>query len=255
MARTARTLPGLSVEKAPVAEQKPVAAPPGPPDSLTDVAYRHIKAAIVNGSLPPSLLASEQQIASRLGMSRTPVHQAMSRLEQDGWIRMLPRRGLQIAPISPTDMYDVYETLLALEVTAVGRMAARQRAADDATLVQFEQACSEGEDALRRGDLQAWADADSRFHTLLIESCGNAHLARLGRSVLEHAQRARQITLKLRPRPVSSNEDHRAILLDIRKGDVAGARARMHAHRSRGMDVLLPILEAMAMRPTFLDGS
>lgn len=251
MARPKKTLPAIPSDSEPVADGAVVVNA----ESLTGVAYRKIKAAILDGSLSPGLLASEQQVATRLTMSRTPVHQAMVRLEQDGWIRLLPRRGLQIAPISPTDMNDVYEALLALEVAAVGRLASRPLQERDPALAKLEQACKDGEAALGREDLAAWAAADARFHTLLVDFSGNVHIARLARSVLEHAQRARQVTLKLRPRPSSSNDDHRAILDAIRASDPSLARARMQAHRERGMQVLLPILDALAMKSSFLDGT
>lgn len=224
-------------------------------ESLTDIAYRKIKAAVLDGALPPGLMASEQQIATRLAMSRTPVHHAIVRLEQDGWIQLLPRRGLQIAPISPADIHDVYETLLVLEVAAAGRLATLALRDGDPALAALETACEDAEAALTKGDLSEWLAADARFHTLLVEASGNRHITRLARSMLDYAQRARQVTLKLRPHPASSNEDHRAILAALRAGDDALARERMRAHRSHGMAVLLPILEALAVNSSFLHGT
>jgi DNA-binding GntR family transcriptional regulator len=246
MARPTRVLP-------PTTEAAPPATTPSEP--LADVAYARIKAAILDGSLPPGLLASEQQIAARLAMSRTPVHEAIVRLVQEGWIEMLPRRGVMIAGISAADMHDVYEALMALEVAAVGRLAARAASGDDAVLQSLEQVCEDAETALAADDLIAWAAADDRFHVLLAELSGNRHIHRLARLLMEQVQRARALTLKLRPRPSASNADHRAVLAAIRKGDQAMACERMRAHRQRGMDVLLPILEALATRPNFLDGN
>jgi DNA-binding GntR family transcriptional regulator len=251
MARPKRILPSTAEGSRSV----DAATDPAGGESLTDLAYRKIKAAILEGALPPGLMASEQQIATRLAMSRTPVHHAIVRLEQDGWIQLLPRRGLQIAPISPADMHDVYETLLVLEVAAAGRLASLGLRDGDPALVAIETACLEGEAALTKGDLSAWLAADARFHTLVVESSGNRHITRLARSMLEYAQRARQVTLKLRPHPSSSNEDHRAILAALKAGDEALARERMRAHRSRGMAVLLPILEALSVNAAFLHGS
>jgi DNA-binding GntR family transcriptional regulator len=245
MSRPKRTLPSTPDDHTDPANGEP----------LTELAYRKIKSAILDGALPPSLLASEQQIATRLAMSRTPVHQAIVRLVEEGWIELLPRRGVQISPISAADMHDVYEALLALEVAAVGRLAGRGFVENDPTIAALEQACDDAEAALERGDLPAWSTADARFHTLLVDSSGNRHLARLTRSVSEQAQRARQLTLKLRPRPSSSNADHRAILEALKAGDQDLARERMRAHRERGMAVLLPILDALATKPKFLDGN
>lgn len=242
MSRPTRTLPPTPVGLTEAGTGEP----------LTDIAYRRIKAAILDGALPPSLLASEQQLASRLAMSRTPVHQAIVRLEQEGWIELLPRRGVMIAPISATDMHDIYEALLALEVAAVRRLTSWGAPDSDPTLAALEQACDDADVALEKGDLSAWAAADDRFHASLVDLSGNRHITRLARVVMEQAQRARLLTLKLRPRPSASNADHRAILQAIKARDPDLACERMRAHRQRGMDVLLPILEALSTKPSFL---
>ena len=242
MSRPSRTLPPIPVGLIETGTGEP----------LTDIAYRKIKAAILDGALPPSLLASEQQIASRLEMSRTPVHQAIVRLEQEGWIKLLPRRGVLIAPISSSDMHDVYEALLALEVAAVRRLTSGGALDSDPTLSALEQICDDGDAALVQGDLPAWAAADDRFHAALVDLSGNRHITRLARSVMEQAQRARLLTLKLRPYPGASNADHRAIVQAIKTSDPDLACERMRAHRQRGMDVLLPILEAISTKTGFL---
>ena len=243
MARAIRILP-------PTASDSAAKPPIGEP--LADVAYFRVKAAIVEGALPPGLLASEQQIASRLGMSRTPVHQALVRLEQEGWMEVIPRRGVRVAPISPNDMRDIYDALLALEVAAVGRLSLQSSHESETTLLTLEKVCDEADKALERHDLLGWAAADDRFHTLLVDSSGNRHIARLARSVMEQVQRARLLTLKLRPRPSASNADHRSILEAIKTHDSALACDRMRAHRQRGIDVLIPILEALSTHSQFL---
>jgi DNA-binding GntR family transcriptional regulator len=242
MSRPTRTLPPTSVDLTEAGTGEP----------LTDIAYRRIKAAILEGALPPSLLASEQQIATRLAMSRTPVHQAIVRLHQEGWIELQPRRGVIIAPISASDMHDIYEALLALEVAAVRRLTSLGAPDSDPMLLALEKACDDGDAALEKGDLQAWAAADDRFHASLVDLSGNRHITRLVRVVMEQAQRARLLTLKLRPRPSASNADHRAILQAIRVGDPDLACECMRLHRQRGMDVLLPILEAISTDKSFL---
>ena len=243
MSRPSRTLPPTPVGLSQAQTAEP----------LTDMAYRRIKAAILDGSLPPSLLASEQQIATRLAMSRTPVHQAIVRLEQEGWVELLPRRGVMIAPISAPDMHDVYEALLALEVAAVRRLTSWGAPQSDPTLSALEKSCDDGDAALKNGDLTAWAAADDRFHASLVDLSGNRHITRLARAVMEQAQRARLLTLKLRPLPSVSNADHRAILQAIKAAEPDLACERMRAHRQRGMDVLLPILEALSTKTSFLN--
>lgn len=246
MARTPRTLPTFACLEGVIAETGS--------EPLTDVAYRRIKAAILDGGLPPGLQAAEQQIAVQLGMSRTPVHMAIVRLQHEGWITLSARRGLVIAPIVPEDIQHIYETLMALEGTAVARLARRPAGIEDGVDLRITQACEATERALEHDDLAAWSHADGRFHDLLVEASGNPHLARLARFVMEQAQRARNLTLRLRPRPTISNADHRLILERILARDEVGARAALDAHRTRGIQTLVPILTAISQPSRFLSG-
>lgn len=214
-------------------------------ESNTELAYRVIKAGIIDGSLPPGTSVSEQQLATRLNMSRTPVHQALVRLEQEGWLKVNSRRGVQVAPILASEMGDIYETLMALEGAAVRRLAQRPAGPDDGTDSQLTTACGEAQAALERGDLTAWAIADNEFHTLLMHACGNPRLAHQASSVMEQAHRARLLTVRLRPWPSSSNDDHRRIVDAIIDRDPAGARAALESHRQHGIDTLIPVIEAM----------
>ncbi len=221
-------------------------------EPLAEIAYRRIKAAILDGSLPPGLQAAEQQIATQLGMSRTPVHMAIVRLQHEGWIDLSARRGLVIAPIVPDELHHVYETLMALEGTAVARLARRPEGDADGIDARIAAACEATEAALTQDDLTAWSDADGEFHHLLVETSGNPHLAQMARFVMEQAQRARNLTIRLRPRPEASNADHRLILQRILARDPGGARAALEAHRTRGIETLVPILAAMAQPRKFL---
>ena len=77
--------------------------------SLVDDAYRVLKNAIRENVFPPGYHGSEQEIASRLGMSRTPVHEAVIRLQEEGLVRVLTKRGVLICTVSPDDMREIYE--------------------------------------------------------------------------------------------------------------------------------------------------
>jgi DNA-binding GntR family transcriptional regulator len=215
-------------------------------ETQAELAYRKVKMAILDGGLPPGFQASEQQLALRLNMSRTPVHQAIVRLEAEEWLELSPRRGVRIASIDADEMRDVYETLMALEGAAVSKLANRPIDADDPTDAALRAACLACVTALAADDLRAWAEADHEFHTLLVDVSGNRRLARLARTVSEQAHRARLLTVRLRPRPDASNADHQAILDAIVNRDPGTARAALELHRRRGIETLVPILEALA---------
>nr|WP_180204865.1 GntR family transcriptional regulator [Pseudomonas sp. SbOxS1]NYU04864.1 GntR family transcriptional regulator [Pseudomonas sp. SbOxS1] len=210
---------------------------------LSDVAYKKIKDAILVCALAPGSKHSEQQLAAYLDFSRTPVHQAVVRLEQEGWLTFLPRKGVAISTVTAEEMAHVYEILMSLESLGVVRLASRPKDIDDGVDLQLEQARLDGEKALENHDLQGWARADDRFHTLFVDSSGNPLLSRLAANVREKAHRARLLTLDKRPLPLRSNQDHKEILDAIIRREPELARAALEAHRTRGMNTLLPILQ------------
>ena len=201
--------------------------------SLVDEAYRALKASILDGTLPPGHQAVEKQIALQLSMSRTPVHEAVIKLENEGFLRVLPRRGVQIHRISAEDMQETYDVIIALEGMAAALIARRTKEAAAATIAAMSMATDDMEQALRDEDLRTWAAADDRFHRTLIGDCGNGRLARLAATATDQAQRARLATLRMRERPTRSVDEHREILDALRRADAFAARAAVERHRYR----------------------
>ena len=97
---------------------------------VTD-AYVRLKNEIRENRLPPGFQAPEPEIAERLGMSRTPVREALIRLEAEGLVELIPRRGARVMPISPTDMAEIYDLLTALEPLAARLVANRKPTAEE----------------------------------------------------------------------------------------------------------------------------
>ncbi len=212
-----------------------------PTTSLVDAAYEQIRQRILDNLWPPGHRALEQEVALALGMSRTPVREALVRLQGEGLVEVVPRHGMRVLPVSPTDMQEIYEILTALECMAA-ELLARRRPSDEelAPLVQATQAMDE---ALARDDLDAWAKADEQFHAQLVALAGNK---RLQTTVLNHwdrAHRARMFTLRLRPKPVNSTREHMALVERLRAGDAEGAARENRAHRERASRELVVIFE------------
>lgn len=224
------------------------AAAPAARPSLVEGAYLALKEAIRNAVFAPGYQGSEGEIAAQLGMSRTPVHEAIIRLQEEGLVRVLPRRGVLVSAISPADMREIYEVVIALETASAELLAEkpaaeRGRIADELDAVNGAMAA-----ALAREDLVAWAEADGQFHRILVERSGNGRLFRMFASIMDQSHRARMLTLRLRPKPSLSIEEHRAIAAAVREGDAAAARDRAKAHRARARDQLLPLIAALGMR-------
>ena len=216
--------------------------------SLVDDAYAALKEAIRENTFPPGYQGSEQEIATRLGMSRTPVHEAVIRLQEEGLVRVLPRRGVVVCGLSADDMREIYDVMIALEAAAAELLAGKPKGERRTFVAEMESLNALMKTALADDDLSAWARADGRFHQLMIERCGNGRLARMVHTIMDQSHRARMLTLRLRPKPVGSVAEHRAILDAIRDGDAARAGERAKRHRARARDQLLPLLDELGMR-------
>lgn len=212
-----------------------------PTISMVDAAYEQIRRRILDNVWPPGHRALEQEVALALGMSRTPVREAMVRLRNEGLVEVVPRHGMRVLPVSPTDMREIYQILTALECTAAELVAAQSRG--EAELAPLVEATAAMDRALQTGDLDAWAQADERFHASLIEMAGNRQLAATVWNYWDRAHRARMFTLKLRPKPVNSTREHTDLVARLRAGDAAGASHVNRAHRERASDELLAIFE------------
>lgn len=127
---------------------------------LVEHAYREIKRCILGNVFKPNRRILEQDLAQRLGMNRTPVREAVIRLEKEVLVEVMPRRGMRILPVSPDDMREIHDVLACLEARAAQRLAERHpSAAEIAPPTEALDAMIAGLDA---DDLTAWAAADDR---------------------------------------------------------------------------------------------
>jgi DNA-binding GntR family transcriptional regulator len=216
--------------------------------SLVEDAYRALKDAIRNNVFPPGYQGSEQEIALRLGMSRTPVHEAIIRLQEDGLVRVLSKRGVTVCPLAPEDIREIYEVIIAIEAMAAELLAALPDEERHLVATELEEATSDMEQALRDDDLLTWASADDLFHRILVERCGNSRIRRIAQTVTDQAHRARMLTLRLRSRPTGSVAAHRDIIAAIRKGKAAEAHQQARQHRIGARDELVPLIVSVGIK-------
>jgi DNA-binding GntR family transcriptional regulator len=209
--------------------------------SLVDSAYEQIRQRMLDNAWPPGYRALEQEVAETLGMSRTPVHEALLRLHNEGLVEVIPRHGMRVLPVSPNDMREIYQILTALECMAAELLASRKPAEKD--LKPLIDATKAMDKALKANDLEAWAAADERFHAQLVELAGNRQLQATVLNYWDRAHRARMFTLRLRPKPVNSTKEHMQMVERLRAGDAAGAAAVTRAHRERASRELVAIFE------------
>jgi DNA-binding GntR family transcriptional regulator len=210
--------------------------------SMAETAYEQLKRKILRGELAPGAQFLEEELAVTLGMSRTPVREAAVRLEQEGFVEIVPRRGFRVTSLSKRAVREINEVLECLEIQAAERLAARRTPED---LKLLEGAVGRMDAALEAEDPQAWAQADYEFHTLLIELCGNQHLAEVARNFLDKAHRFRLLTQPLRAKPVYSNVNHAAVVEAVRRNDPQTAQDIHRAHKRRWARELSDLLERL----------
>jgi DNA-binding GntR family transcriptional regulator len=199
--------------------------------SAADRAHRFVRDAIMRGELAPGTMLSENDLAGRLGMSRTPVRSALSRLQDEGWLTIYPQRGALVRELSDDEVREVGDVRNALESAGILRSAAadRERVAGElaANLEQQEQ-------ALADGDLAAFATLATRFHRTFVEMAHNGVMLEIydrlqDRQYLSIARSAARISGD----PAQVIAEHRVLLDDARRGDWAAFATHLHDHQSR----------------------
>ncbi|GAA4338408.1 GntR family transcriptional regulator [Pigmentiphaga soli] len=218
---------------------KSEAAPDADVPTLVEQAYKAMRQRILDNVWQPGFQALEQELALQLGMSRTPVREAVIRLQNEGLVEVIPRRGVRVLPVSSQDMEEIYAILTALECLAAETVARRKPSSQE--LKPLRDATTRMEKALARNDLEAWARADEDFHYALVSLSGNRHLLSAVMGYRDRVYRARMFTLRLRPPPVHSTREHLALVQRLADGDAVGAARVNREHRQRASRELVGI--------------
>ena len=143
---------------------------------LRDVVFHTLRQAILRGELKPGERLMEIHLAQKLGVSRTPVREAMRKLELEGLVRMIPRKGAVVAEITISDLEDVLEVRMALEELAV-KLACKMLTPEQ--IEEIGSLADEFEQTLYGEDVGACAQADMRFHEAIYEATGNGRLVQI----------------------------------------------------------------------------
>ncbi len=209
--------------------------------SNTQRAVHDLRGMILSGQLAAGTDHLESELAEHLGMSRTPIREAALMLESKGLLEMRPRKGVRILPISPDDMCEIYDILTELESLAAQKAA--EAGYGDDELVPLAQSIDRMDNATKSEDLESWAEADDTFHRELVRLGGNTRVEKIVEMMSDQVTRARAATLYVRPLPLKSNEDHRAVYQAIRNRDPETAHDRHRRHRLHAKSVILEILK------------
>ena len=214
--------------------------------SSSQRALLELREKIFSGELAPGSDHLESELAEQLNMSRTPVREAVLMLESQGLLAMRPRKGVRVLPLSPEDMEEIYDVLTELESLAAECAARASHKEED--LRHLLTAIDDMDVAIADGDLEAWANADDRFHTELVRLGGNSRVSSIVHMMSDQVRRARMTTLFMRPLPTKSNEDHRKVYNAIKNGETQTARDTHREHRLHAKTIIVELLKKHRFR-------
>ncbi len=200
-----------------------------PRRSRADDVYARLKADIGDFGLVPGDRFTEAEVSERLGVSRTPVRQALFRLQQEGYVEVQFRSGWRVLPFDFERFEQLYDLRTVFECEAVRRLCRRPAPAVRASLATQCALWLVPEPA-RSQDPAEVGRWDETFHCTLVAAAGNAEMARAHREVTERIRIVRRLDFTKPARVTATYEEHAAILRAVLAGDAVDAVARLTAH-------------------------
>lgn len=203
---------------------------------LRDVVFNALRESILHGELQPGARLIEVDLAEQLGVSRTPIREAIHKLEQEGLVKMLPRRGARVASISEKNVHDVLEVREALESLAaelaVERITAQEK-------IRLRQAEAEFSASIAEKNLAVIAQKDEAFHDIIYQATGNQKLQLVINNLREQMYRFRLEYIKDEKIRKLLVEEHRAIADAIIRGDAELAKSISESHIQNQEEAIL----------------
>lgn len=194
---------------------------------LRDVVFNTLRKAILTGTLQPGERLMEIHLANQLGVSRTPIREAIRKLELEGLVIMIPRRGAEVAQITEKDLKDVLEVRRTLD--ALCAELACDRITDEEKL-QLKKACAEFKDATISGDVTTIAEADVKLHDIIVAATGNKRLIQMVNNLSEQMYRYRFEYIKDESQHNHLVDEHRMIYEGIIQNDKVKAAQAAKVH-------------------------
>ncbi|MGB7605021.1 MAG: GntR family transcriptional regulator [Lutisporaceae bacterium] len=208
---------------------------------LREVVFETIRNAIISGSLKPGERLMEVQMAERLGVSRTPIREAIRKLELEGLIIMLPRKGAYVADLSVKDLTEVLEIRAALEGMAAGLAVTR---INEEEIEELELIALKFHKALENGNLEELIFQDSQFHEAIFKASRNERLIQLNNNLREQVQRFREMYLKKVNRSKKTSREHYDIVEAISSRDISKAEKLARKHIETTENAILEMMES-----------
>nr|WP_092070640.1 GntR family transcriptional regulator [Dendrosporobacter quercicolus]NSL48323.1 GntR family transcriptional regulator [Dendrosporobacter quercicolus DSM 1736]SDM13052.1 DNA-binding transcriptional regulator, GntR family [Dendrosporobacter quercicolus] len=203
---------------------------------LREVVCETLREAIRSGVLQPGERLMEIQLAEELGVSRTPVREAIRKLELEGYVIMLPRRGTYVANLSIKDINEVFEIRTALDVLATGLAAER---ITEEELEQLERLLVQIGEFIEQNDMEKIVEIDTQFHDLLYRASRNDRLVGIINNLREQLTRFRSISMAYPGRLKKTLEEHSRMVEAIAQRNVKLAQKLAVEHMENSEQTLL----------------
>lgn len=202
--------------------------------SRADEVYEQLKRDIAEFNLVPGDRFTENELSERLGVSRTPVRQALFRLQQEGYVEVLFRSGWRVLPFDFDQFEQLYDLRMVLETTAVHRLCEDDKRVDRALLDELA-AFWLVPTAERSTDMVEVSQRDETFHCSLVAAAGNAEMTRVHRDVTDRIRIIRRLDFTKPARIDATYDEHAKILKSIqrKRGDQAAMLLRAHIETSQ----------------------
>ena len=197
---------------------------------LREMVYEELKMQILKGSIIPGTRMMEVELAEEMGVSRTPIREAIRKLEREGLVTIEPRRGAYASMISTEDMVEILEVRQDLEGLAAFFAADRM---NDEQMKELREVSNNYNKAVKQGVMEDMIKYDTRFHHIIVESCHNKILVQMIEQLQELVLRFRYIYYDNFRRAEKMPEEHEAIIAAIAEGDENKARAAADIHIER----------------------
>ncbi len=206
---------------------------------LVDDATQSLRDAILSGRLQAGARLRQLDLAAGLGISRTPIRDALGRLEQEGLIELLPHGGVRVTPLDAEQAVELYDLREVLDGLAARLAAGR---ADQATLGKLEQALGRMAKCVERGDPSPWFRAHVAFHEEIVRAADNRPLSRLASVVRLSIRQFHPLLLKTERRLEEAYREHRGIFEAIGARDGEAAERLARAHITNAKEIVLKVM-------------
>lgn len=206
---------------------------------LRDVVFNTLRDAILRGDMKPGERLMEMHLANKLGVSRTPIREAIRMLEQEGLAIIVPRKGAQVAKMTEKDLQDVLEIRDSLDELAVSMACKRMT---EEQLVELKKAMKDFELATKSKDARKICEADEEFHNVIYKMADNPKLENIVNNLREQMYRYRYEYIKGNSTYHQLIKEHSAIIEGFERQDAEYVRSIMHTHLENQIEAVRMVI-------------